>query len=274
MKSLILAAALTLSASAFAEVCEVDMVYIRTNRLIKTIRAFDNEDACKEAMKQCKLQIRLSNLLNKADCFLASSPVPDPVPTPRPGPTPRPDQDPYPDQNPAPEVSDSRRMLSIGESAIYDNEYVTILGSNLKGKYAVRSNDIWNTVTNNVRRKSLSVTNGCSGNLCTSDSVIDIHSAAYVKIVGISFDDTFVIQATDIWKTLSSNIASSALAVTTGCISSYYSKICVGDTVINSENRYSTIAGIQEDGLVVLRSSGGWSTLSTNIDPSSLVVTR
>ena len=261
MKSILLAAAMTMmSASAFALQCEVDMVDSRTNRLITTIRAYDMGDDCKEGMKECRKEIRLRGLFGRADCVRATVNYPDPRPNPNP--------------NPGPIGSvDARRMLSSNESAILNNRYVTVMGMNFQGLYAVRSTDGWNTLTNNVRREALSVTNGCAMNVCTNDSVIDITSPRYLTVVGISFDERIVTKSTDGWNTLASGIERRNLAATTGCINSRYAQLCVGNQVINNLNRYSTVVGIQQDGRVVLKSSDGWNTLSTNVDPSSLVVT-
>lgn len=244
------------------------MVDNRTNRLITTVRAYDYGDDCKEGMKQCRKEIRLRGLLNRADCVRAS--VSYPNPNPNPNPRPYPDTNPYP----GPVGSDARRMLNNGESAILNNRYVTVMGANFNGLYAVRSTDGWNTITNGVRREALSVTNGCAYTTCTSDSVIDINTARYVTVVGISFDERVTTKSTDGWNTLVSGIETRNLAATKGCAYSRYGQICVGNTVINNMNRYSTVVGIQADGFVVLKSTDGWNTISTRVDPASLVITR
>lgn len=277
MKKLILAAVMAVSAtSAFANFCEAEMVNIRTNRVYRNFPSYDRIDACKEALKDCSREMRRLGLNGTHDCKLASvgNPYPNPNPNPYPVPNPNPYPYPNPNPNPYPGSVDSRRMLNQNESAIFSNRYVTVAGVSFNGTYAVRSTDGWNTITNGIRRESLAVTNGCSMNLCTSDSVIDVMSARYVKVVGIHFDERLVTQSTDGWNTLLSNVERRNLAETKGCISSRYAQICVGNQVINSMNRYSTVAGIQIDGRVVLKSSDGWNTLTPNVDPSNLVITR
>lgn len=283
MKKMILAvAALTLTAtSAFAQYnsnrCEVDLIDTRTNRIITTIRATDYNDGCKEGMKACRLEIRQRGLLNRADCIRATQTNPGPQ---NPYPDTNPYPNPYPDTNPYPGPQtgyDARRMINIGESVILNNKYVTVLGATYGGQqFAVRSTDGWNTITNGVRRESLSVTNGCNLQLCTSDSVIDINSAKYVKVIALSYDDRFVTQSTDGWNTIASGLDRSRLAETkqgSCAFSRYGGQICVGHQVINQQNRYSTVVGIQLDGRVVLRSTDGWNTISTNISPENLVIT-
>lgn len=269
MKKMILLAALTLSSSAFAYMCEVDMVDNRTNRRITTIRVRDDRQDCKEGMKQCRLEIRQRGLLGRADCVRRGTynPYPNPNPNPYPNPNPNPYPNPYPS-------TDARRMLNNGESAIHNNRYVTVIGISYNGTYAVRSTDGWNTMYNNIRRDQLSVTNGCSQGLCTNDSVIDVRYAKYVNIVGISYDEDFVTKSTDGWNTLTSNVRRSDLAETKGCLRNVYPQLCVGNTVIDTFNRYSTIAGIQLNGKVVLRSEDGWNTLTTNVDANRLIVTQ
>lgn len=262
MKSILLVAAMTMmSASAFANYCDVDMVDYR-GRFVTRISKLDYENTCRESMKECRRLTRTEARYLGNDCIKSTVSYPNPNPRP------------YPDTNPYPGSIDARRILNNGESAIMNNRYVTVIGSSFQGLYAVRSTDGWNTISNGVRREALSVTNGCAFNTCTSDSVIDIQSARYVTVVGISYDERITTKSTDGWNTLVSGIETRNLAATKGCINSRYAQLCVGNQVINNMNRYSSVVGIQQDGRVVLKSSDGWNTLSTNVDPGSLVVTR
>lgn len=92
MKLTFIAAVLTLSSSAFASLCEVDMVD-NYNRVITTFRSYDSFDGCKESMKECRKEIRLTNRVGRANCVRANSvptpPAPRPVP-PSHRPNPRP----------------------------------------------------------------------------------------------------------------------------------------------------------------------------------------
>lgn len=269
MKKMILVAAICFSGTASAYMCEVDMVDNYSHRRITTIRANDYNDGCKEGMKACRLEIRKRGLLGRADCIRRTSPT-NPYPNPNPNP-------PYPDTNPYPTPGsmDARRMLNNGESAILNNRYVTVIGSNYNGLYAVRSTDGWNTVSNNVRRETLSATSGCSMSVCVNDSIINTLTRRYETVAGLSYNEEFVTKSTDGWNTLSSNNSRRNLAVTNGCAPvGYYGQICVGNTVIDQFNRYSTVAGLQLDGRVVLKSTDGWNTLTTGVDAGSLVITR
>lgn len=271
MKKLILAAAMTMTAaSAFAQYsnyCQVERFDLRTGRQIgRLYEAYD----CKEALKACSKDVSLGGYRNTQDCRKLEIYNPGPQ---FPGP-----QNPGP-QYPGPQTGyDARRMINIGESVILNNKYVTVLGATYGGQqFAVRSTDGWNTITNGVRRESLSVTSGCNLQLCTSDSVIDINSAKFVRVIGLSYDDRFVTQSTDGWNTIMSGLDRSRLAETKqgACaFSRYGGQICVGNQVINQQNRYSTVVGIQLDGRVVLRSTDGWNTISTNVNPENLVITR
>lgn len=278
MKLMLLAAAMTVSASAFAQMCEVDMVD-HYNRVIKTYRAYDMNDGCKEGMKACRKATRTDVRYQGFDCVRANqtpAPQPNPYPNPNPNPRPNPRPNPYPTPvpNPYPGQIDARRMLNSGESAIMNNTFVTVIGVNFNGLYSVKASDYWNTVTNNVKRENLSVTNGCSQDLCTGESVIQVSPVKYAAVVGLSFNGDFVVQANDYWKTISSNISRQNLAKTTGCISSYYAQICTGNTVVDNLNRYAVVVGIQPNGRVVLKAQDYWETLTANVDPSSLVVVR
>lgn len=260
MSKLFIAAVMSLSTSAFANVCHVDMVDTYTNRLIERFRSYDEFDGCKEGMKACRKEIRMRGLVNRADCLRDSiGPVPTPVPTPVPVPTPIP----TPDYG-----RDARRHIQVGESVIMNSSYFTVLGTSFNGLYAVKNT--WNQITNGVIRESLAVTSGCNIGLCVNDQVISLSSLSYVTVVGLEFDDRFVTKNT--WNQLTSNEDRSNLAETKGCIQSYYSQICVGNQVINQFNQYSTVVGLQMNGKVVLKNN--WNQLTTNVEPSSLVITR
>jgi hypothetical protein len=290
MKKIILAAALTLTAaSAFAQYagrCEIGLTD-RYGRVQLTFRS--NSSDCFEAMKECRKTIRMDGRFQVGinDCVeLSSNPGPQNPGPQNPGPQYPGPQNPGPQypgpQNPYPGQTgyDARRMINNGESVILNSKYVTVMGVSFNGLYAVRSTDGWNTITNNVRREDLSVTNGCNANICIADSVINVRTAKYVKVVGLQYltslnrMEQFIVQSTDGWNTLSSNVEQSDLAATKGCINSRFAQICVGNQVINQQNRYSTIVGVQLDGRVVLRSTDGWNTITTNVDPSTLVITR
>ena len=269
MKKLILAAAMTMTAaSAFAQYsnyCQVERFDLRTGRQIgRLYEAYD----CKEALKACSKDVSLGGYRNTQDCRKLEIYNPGPQ---YPGP-----QNPG-SQYPGPQTGyDARRMINQGESVIMNSsaKYVTVAGVSFNGLFAVRSTDGWNTITNNVSREQLSVTNGCNMNLCVNDSVINISTARYVTVVGLSYSDRFVTKSTDGWNTLTTNQERRLLAETKGCISSRYAQICVGNQVINQQNRYSTVVGVQQDGRVVLKSTDGWNTLTTNVDPTNLVITR
>jgi hypothetical protein len=105
MKKLLVLGLLSLSAQAFSQTCEVDMVD-RYNRVVRTFRAYGNDDSCIEGMKQCRKSIRLDYSSNphypngSLDCVRAGgynpTPNPNPYPNPNPNPYPNPNPNPYP----------------------------------------------------------------------------------------------------------------------------------------------------------------------------------
>lgn len=103
MKRLLAFTLLSLSVSAFAQVCEVDLVY-RNNQILRTFRAYGDPATCIEGMKECRKAIRFDYSSNpqypstQLDCVKAggSAPVPQPNPYPNPQPNPYPPQNPYP----------------------------------------------------------------------------------------------------------------------------------------------------------------------------------
>lgn len=259
MKKLILAAAMVVSASsAFAQMrCEVDMIDSR-GRLITTIRAIDMNDGCKEGMKACRLEIRQRNLYGSADCVQRTVSVPNPRPYPDTNPYPRPYPDtnpyprPYPDTNPYP-GQDITRSLHSGEQVYYNSRLATVIGLSYDYRtYAIRTTDLWNNTVNlsNINREALSVTSGCNYTLCVNDSIISLNansSGRDGRIVGLSIDNRFVIETTDLWnnRIIQSSVDRNLIAEKKGC-SVGRTQICVGDRVINNSNREGTVIAIQK----------------------------
>lgn len=263
MKKLLILSLITLSSSSvFARICHVEMVQTRTNRVIDTY--IDRDDDCAEAMRECKTQIRLRGLTRgEADCHLRR--VSTPAPRPQPNPYPNPQPNPYP----GPQTGmDAQRNLRINETVIHNSRRVTVEWFNLTGNVTVRDQFGFQTSTN---RQSVAVTSGCSGDLCVNERIIYLTSQKEMIVAGLEYDNQFVLE--DNFGFLSSNVNRSDIALTRGCVNvSYYQQVCVGSQVIDRYNRYSTVAGIQIDGRVVLRDNFGFMT--RNVDVRDLVVTR
>lgn len=261
MKKFVLIAAMTLSAQAFANLCEVDMVdtsrYSRP--VLTTFRSSDGVDGCFSAMKQCRLEIRKRNLEQRADCVKSrfENPIPQPRPEPRPYPS-----------------SDAQRSVSINENVIVNNKYQTVIGYGVNNDFTVRSNDSWGTITRTVHRENISVTSGCNLGLCVNDSVINTISGNRLAVAGLSYDNTFVTTTSDSWRTITSRNHRENLAETRGCVSARYVNLCVGDMVLNTFNREATVIGIQYNGMVVIETRDTWKMITTNVDPTTLVVIR
>ncbi len=258
MKFLSVLAFAALSSSAFAQICEVDMVD-RYNRVIRTFRAYGQQDACIEGMKECRKTIRLSPQSGGVDCVRAYSQQPQQPQGPQ-----YPQQPQYPSQYPS---SSATRALSSGESVIYNNSYYTVVGLAYNGSVALK--DSWNQISQGIRRENISVTNGCSQEVCVGKQIIDISSASYQTVAGLRFQDGFILKNS--WNQLSS-VQRSKVALLEGCSGSYYAQVCVGNQVLTRDNSYQTVVAIQQDGRVVLKNS--WNQLSINVDIQSLIVTR
>ena len=101
MKRVLVLALLSLSVSAFAQICEVNMVYRKT-QVLRTFRAYGDPSSCFEGMKECRKSIRLDYSRNpqypnsQLDCEIAGGSNPTPQPQPNPNPYPNPQPNPYP----------------------------------------------------------------------------------------------------------------------------------------------------------------------------------
>jgi hypothetical protein len=126
MKFFILLSFATLSFSAFAQTCEVDMVD-RYNRVVRTFRAYGDPQTCIEGMKECRKSIRLDYSNDphypngSLDCVRAGgnqpnpNPYPNPNPNPNPNPYPNPNPNPYPNPNPNPYPQIPDEVLRMNE---------------------------------------------------------------------------------------------------------------------------------------------------------------
>lgn len=256
MKKLLVLVLLSLSATAFSQTCYVNMVD-RYDRVVRTFAA-RGSDTCLEAMKECRKSIRLDYSRDpqypngSLDCVRVG------------------DTTPLPPTNPFPRQTDNNRQLNNGETVIYHNSYYTVVGTAFNGTVALRST--WNyNITQGIRREDVAVTNGCNLNVCVGDSVINISTASYATVSGLTFHDGFVLKNT--WNSTLSTVDQFKVALTKGCTYGGYNQICVGNQVLASNNTYYTVVAIQLDNRVVLKSNYS-SSLSVNIDPSSLIVVR
>ncbi len=311
MHKFIALAAFCLTGSVFAQsMCEVNLVNAR-GQVIQTYQSNDSYDGCKEGMKSCRFEIRQRGGVGRLNCVRAAR-IANPVPTPQPRPLPTPQ--PVPGRHVA-----SRRLLQNGESVYLGSRIVTVIAASMDGRYVVR--DSFGSVTNHVERSQLSVTTGCTYDVCVGQEIIlntrkvtvvgltygdnflvrdsfgsvtnniersqlsVITGCAYdvcvgqeiilntrkVTVIGITYGNDFVVR--DSFGSVSTNIARDSMAILSGCIRHpHQAQICVGDQVLTRSNSYSTVIGLLNNGLVVLRDSFG--NITPTVDPSNLIITR
>jgi hypothetical protein len=105
MKKIMLLGLLSLSATAFGQTCNVDMVD-RYDRVVRTFRSYGDPNTCLESMKECRKSIRLDYSNNprypngSLDCVRRGGYNPTPTPNPYPNPNPYPTPNPYPNPTP------------------------------------------------------------------------------------------------------------------------------------------------------------------------------
>lgn len=87
MKLLTLIFLALMSVSAFAQMCEVEMVD-RYSRVVRVFRAYGDPNTCLEGMKECRKTIRLQPHLGGVDCIRRGDYNPNPNPNPYPNPYP------------------------------------------------------------------------------------------------------------------------------------------------------------------------------------------
>jgi hypothetical protein len=279
VKKILLLALFSLSTtSAFSQTCTVKMVDIRSQQTIQTFRAFGDPSSCVEGMRECRKQIRLQNRYGMADCFVQGSVQPSPIPYPQ---QPQPFPQPFPDHNPNPYPGmDAQRPLGLGESVYYNDRISTVQGISFNGTYALVTTDNWGTriTVNNIGRAAISVTSGCSGDVCVNEKLYIVNTSREATIVGLQFNGNFIVRTTDNWGTsvINSNVDRRNLAVARGCISGQWVTLCVGQPVIDANNRRATILAIQYNGKVIIRTTDNWGTsiIQSNVDPSTLFITR
>jgi hypothetical protein len=154
----------------------------------------------------------------------------------------------------------SNRLLKANEKVIYDNSYVKVQ-SQYKQVFIIESSAGY---TSTVSRDSLAIISGCNSELCVGDTVIDLTTASYVEIAGISTNETFITKSNET-ALLSSGKVWLKIARTEGCTRGRWAPVCVGLKVKGYE-----VVGIQFDNRVVLSSAE--KGILTNVDTNSLGV--
>jgi hypothetical protein len=178
MKKLVLITLSLISISAFANICEVVMVDNYSGRIVDRFREYDYDGTCREAMKECRKELRLSGWYGRADCQVSST-------SPR-----RPD--PTPDYS-----ADATRPLQLGEVVIFNNQFATVAMIDRNNMYSVKYNDDWRSSHHQIPREYLAVTNGClsvrGNNLCAGHQVLTRFNE-YATVVGLQFDQRVIIR--------------------------------------------------------------------------------
>lgn len=157
MKQLFLFAILCLSAQAFSQTCEVDMVD-RYSRVVRTFRAYGNDNSCIEGMKQCRKSIRLDPYLGGVDCVRRGDYNPPQNPNPYP---PQ-----YPPQNPNLNYYLSMTDYQLAQEAQYGIGRCTVGqgGYNSACSYYVRINGVGFGNGTGCARQEYTRQYGCNSN--------------------------------------------------------------------------------------------------------------
>lgn len=241
MNKFVLAGLMSLSASAFAQTCYVDLKYTPNNQTVQTYVGYG---ACADAMKECRKAIRFdySNHPqypnNALDCVKSTGYTP--VPTPNTG---------YP------------HNVIVGEAVFNtsNSRYATVIGIDASGRYVIRYND--NGLTGSGwTRSDLAPLRGCDGDICVNDEIFNTSNSRYARVVGLQLGNKFVIKYNDNGLT-GSGWTRNDIAPLKGCAVD----ICVGEEVFNTSNsRYAVVTGLQAGGKFVIRyrdnnlSGSGW----------------
>lgn len=255
-----------MSAPALASTCKVA---IQDNRgssfaIINT----ENDRGCFKAVASCQDSLAYYRYDTRIySCVILQG---LPAPTPRTETRPAPQE---PRTNPAPvqtQASDSRRIIEVGETVIFQSKYWVVTGAPQTGFFDLKPvNKKEKDVIRDVARHYVVMTRGCHQEICTKSSVIDMQSRNYFAVEGIDYNGKFVIKQPQNGQ-LSFDIDASSLARTTGCAAG----VCVGNIVIDRSNRYSRVAAIQPNGLLVLESQDNRRSLTFDVDSRFLTVTR
>jgi hypothetical protein len=150
-----------------------------------------------------------------------------------------------------------------------------IVGLQTNGDYVIEylEGTLKGKIGSHWSKKELAATSGCSYDLCTGVSVLNVSkNATKSRIVGIEANGNYVIEFLEgRSKGLKgSNWGRKDFAVMTGC----NSNLCVGDSaVLTGRNAKVTIVGIQQNNLFVIRFETGSNTgrLGSNWDRGDLV---
>lgn len=266
MKQFLILGTLLYAGLGFAHTCHISL-YDPADRPYLNFYSSNDKD-CKAAAQRCYTaisQYRLNPYHYK--CYTISM-TEDPRTTP-----PEPEK---PREEPKPEIpkpsGEARRDVETGETVLFNGNrwIVTEAGQGLSLKpEGGKDKDI----VRNIARREVAITRGCQKEICTKSSVIEMSSKSYLSVEGIDFEGRYITQSIGSTK-LNSPLEYSALARTSGCVTSTNVGVCAGNTVIARNNTYYKVAGIQPNDKVVLESEDNDRKLYFDVDPRTLTVTR
>jgi len=187
---------IALSTQAFANICEVDMVDSYSGRILNRFREYDYDGTCREAMKECRKQIRLSGWYGRAGCRISRV------------------ERPYPNPDSS---RDATRTIQTGEMVIFRNQFATVTNINEGNLYSVQFKNDWRTTHHQIPREFLAVTNGCIRSsyekICTGHQVVTLNNR-YATVVGLHFDQKVVLRFSQNGNNLESEVDPSELVIT------------------------------------------------------------
>lgn len=213
-------------------------------------------------------------------------PAPTPVPTPvprveerRPAPTPVPT--PVPNPEPRVEVptstntagNEAQRAIEEGETVIFNNKPHIVVNIPSAGFLDLKpEGGNRRSIQTEVSRSYVAITRGCQFGICAKESVINLKTASYAAIAGISFDGTYILKNVGNTEYVL-NVKSDEFALTKGCTTTT-NKVCVGNVVQDRNNVYWTVVALEWTNDLVLESTDDSKKIVLKVKPDSLLVTR
>ena len=154
----------------------------------------------------------------------------------------------------------------------YGNNLYRVLGRDAENRYGLRMPDYPYTVVSGIPRGQIAVKSGCSQFACAGQSAY--YNKQSVTVMGITPGGAVTLRMPDYPYTVFANVSASRVGKTSGCVTDGYSRnVCVGVSAVSGTSVVKVVA-VHPDNTVTVRMPDYPYTVTDNVDPKFLAISR
>lgn len=169
-------------------------------------------------------------------------------------------------------ATDSKREIQNGETVIFNNKLHIVVDIPSEGFLNIKpEGGNSRSIVRDVGRQYVAITRGCHLGICAKDSVVKLDVESFAAVAGIDYDGKYILRVVGN-NNLIYNVTGTEFALTTGC-STTTPSVCVGNTVVDLNNVYWTVVGLEFNNKLALEATES-KKIVVGIPPENVLVVR